>query len=95
MIRIIARQVVKLECLPLYHRLAEELVLATRKEDGCLAYTLEQSVKDERVHCFVEEWRDQEAIDAHGASKHFRDIVPRFAELFDAGEMVDFYVTLY
>ncbi len=91
MIRITARHVVKKEHIAKYQKLVKELVDATRKEDGCVMYTSNQSLKDERVHCFIEEWRDQVALDKHAASEHFRRIVPQFPELFDGAELVDFY----
>lgn len=91
MIRIIARQVIKKECIARYHELARELVAASLAEEGCLAYTSVQNIKDERVHCFVEDWRDQAVIDSHGATEHFKRIVPQFAPLFDGEEVVEFY----
>lgn len=92
MIKIIAKQVIKKECLDKYHALADELVQASRKEEGCIAYSSNQSVEDERVHCFLETWRDQAAIDAHNATEHFTRIVPQLAGLFDGPETVEFYV---
>ncbi|MCD8138865.1 MAG: antibiotic biosynthesis monooxygenase [Planctomycetaceae bacterium] len=91
MIRIIARQVIKKECIAQYHHLVKELVEASRKEDGCLSYTSNQSLSDERVHCFIEDWKDQATIDAHNATEHFQRIVPQFKALFDGEERVELF----
>ncbi|MGN1008192.1 MAG: putative quinol monooxygenase [Butyricicoccus sp.] len=91
MIKIVARQIIKKECLEQYHALAAELVAASNQEPGCIAYSSNQSIADERVHCFIEIWKDQAAIDAHNATEHFTRIIPQFAEMFDGPEMVDLY----
>ncbi len=95
MIRIIARQVIKKEYIEHYHVLVKELVTASLAEEDCLAYTSNQSGKDPRVHCFIEDWKDQEAIDRHGAAEHFRRIVPQFSSLFDAEETVEFFHVVF
>ena len=64
MIKIVARQIIKKEYLESYHALAAELVAASNKEAGCISYSSNQSIADERVHCFLEVWKDQDAIDA-------------------------------
>ncbi len=91
MIRIVARQVIKKDCIEKYQGLVKELVEKSRKEDGCLSYTSNQSLSDERVHCFIEDWQDQAAIDAHNATEHFQRIIPQFATLFDDKEQVELY----
>lgn len=91
MIQILARQVIRKECLGQYYALAEELAQKSRQEPGCVSYASVQSQQDERVHVFVECWRDQAAIDAHNASEHFRRIVPQFAGMFDGPEQVELF----
>ncbi len=95
MIRITARNIVRKEHIPQYQKLVKELVEATRKEDGCVMYTSNQSIKDERVHCFIEEWRDQAAVDRHMASEHYQRIIPQLAGLFESEKLVDLYRPLF
>ena len=38
---------------------AAELILETRKEDGCLAYTLYESLEERNTFMMVENWQDQ------------------------------------
>ena len=94
MIVTIARQVIKPEDYERYHALANELLTASRAEAGCVGYRSVQSEEDPRVHLFIECWKDQEAIDIHGATEHFTRIVPQFAAMFDEAEVVTRYNVL-
>ena len=91
MIAIVAKHIIKLECLETYHALAQELAEASQKESGCVFYHSVQSEVDPREHVFMECWKDQAAIDFHNATEHFTRIVPQFAALFDGAEDVKFY----
>jgi len=46
---------------------------ATRAEPGNLAYRFSQAVDDPAAVLVFEAWKDQPAIDAHGASTHMAD----------------------
>ena len=48
----------------------QELVAATRAEDGCLAYDLFESASAPGTFVTVERWTDQAALDAHMAMPH-------------------------
>ena len=91
MIVTIARQVIKPECFDTYHALAKELAEASRAEAGCAGYRSVQAEEDNRVHLFIECWKDQKAIDIHCAAEHFTRIVPQFAEMFADAEVVTRY----
>jgi quinol monooxygenase YgiN len=54
----------------------DELIKETRKEPGNISYQLFQSVSDPAVLAVFEQWKDQEAIDAHNASAHFKKAQP-------------------
>ena len=77
MIKIIAKMLVKESEVEHFKELSKELVEKSRAEDGNFSYALNQSIKDPRTLAFIEFWRDQEAIDAHNASEHFRRIFPQ------------------
>jgi len=61
--------------------LGRELVLETRKENGCISYELCQSLKSEGQIAFIEEWENQAALDAHFQTPHFTGLVPKLLEL--------------
>ena len=81
MIKLVARRRIRPECVEAFQRLAAELVEKSRAEAGNLSYTLNRSLDDPMLFCFLESWRDQAAIDFHNASEHFTRIVPQFAAL--------------
>lgn len=91
MIAIVARQVIKEECIAEYEALAAELVEASRKDAGCISYRNETGHTDKRLHTFFEVWKDQASIDAHNASEHFTRIVPQLGAMMDEPELVDLY----
>ena len=47
---------------------AAKLILETRKEEGCLAYTLYESLEERNTFMMVENWQDQLAIENHNQS---------------------------
>ena len=65
-------------------RLARELVAASLRDAGCVAYDLFESATRADVLMICETWRDAEALDAHRQAPPFLRIVPRLREL---GEM--------
>ncbi len=91
MITITAKQTIKADMIDRYHEMAKELVEKSRAEEGNVHYYSVQDRQDPRVHMFVEIWKDQAAIDKHNATEHFQRIVPQFAAMFDAEEVVSFY----
>ena len=56
------------------------LLEPTRNEPGCILYELMQNAADPTDFTFYEEWTDEKALDAHGASPH---IASTFALLND------------
>ena len=77
MIIIVAKCTVKPACKETFIQEARELVAASRKEAGNLEYHLHQDVNDANVLTFIEYWKDDAAIEKHGASAHFTSIFPR------------------
>ncbi len=81
MIKVVARTLVREECIEAYHALAREIVEKTKQLDrGNVFYTMNQSVEDKRLHAMIEAWESMEALQAHMASEHFKRIVPQMAE---------------
>lgn len=91
MIKIVAKQTIRRDSLDRYYELVKELAEKSRAEEGNVFYTSNQSRSDERVHAFIECWKDDEAIKLHNATEHFTRIVPQLAELFDEPEVVEIY----
>ena len=91
MIKIVARRLVREECVEEYLRMAKDLVAASLAEPGCVAYTLNRCLENPRLFCFIELWKDQAAIEAHKSSEHFTRIVPQLAELLEVRYPTEHY----
>lgn len=61
--------------------MAERVVLATRAEDGCIAYSYAQDLFDPGLIHVAEKWRDREALAAHFKSAHMQTWMAERAEL--------------
>ncbi|PXV63127.1 quinol monooxygenase YgiN [Dysgonomonas alginatilytica] len=49
----------------------QNVVNATRKEEGNVSYDLHQNITNPLEYTILEVWKSQEAIDLHNASTHF------------------------
>lgn len=63
---------------------ARELVAASLKDAGCVAYDLFESSTRRDVLMICETWSDAKALAAHEKTSHFTTLVPTLHEL---GEM--------
>ncbi|MCT4596095.1 MAG: antibiotic biosynthesis monooxygenase [Anaeromicrobium sp.] len=91
MITIVAKGVVKEENINKFKEYAQTLVEETRKEKGCISYNLYEDINDPKIITFIEEWEDQEAIDAHVKASHFVEIVPKLRDLQESETEVNLY----
>lgn len=60
---------------------AKELVAASLKDKGCVAYDLFESSTRPDVLLICETWTDETALEAHSASGHFKTLVPKIEQL--------------
>lgn len=60
---------------------AKELVAASLKDNGCIAYDLFQSAARPDVLMICETWKDAESLSAHEQSAHFTALVPKIQSL--------------
>jgi quinol monooxygenase YgiN len=78
---IIARLTIKKEAADEFIQYAQKIVEETRKEKGCITYSLYKNCfGQEAEFVFYEEYKDQAAIDFHNKSEYlkqfFSDITP-------------------
>ena len=85
MIKIVAKNPITNENKTKFIETAKELIEKSRKEKGCISYNLYEST-DGKYLTFIEEWKDEKAIENHNNSEHFKSIVPKLGEL-TSGEM--------
>lgn len=81
MITIVAKSKIKEGKVEEFIALAEKLISQSKKEAGCISYSLNQDVNNSNVLTFIEEWESKEAIALHNNSEHFKTIVPKLGEL--------------
>lgn len=48
----------------------KELIVETRKENGCIDYQLFKNDEQDNSYVFIEEWETKEALEKHSTSAH-------------------------
>lgn len=61
--------------------IAKDLVAASQKDNGCVAYDLFQSTTRQDVLMICETWKDAASLAAHKQAAHFTTLVPKIQEL--------------
>lgn len=77
-----------------FKALAKPLIAASRKEEGCISYSLFEDIHDKNILTFIEEWKSEEAIQIHNNSPHFTSIVPALGPLTAKPSEVNLYSVL-
>jgi quinol monooxygenase YgiN len=70
-----------------YLILTREVVTETRKEKGCIMYTLHEDINDPSIISTIEEWDNEEAINLHNKSEHVVKMVPALRKLRESTEI--------
>ncbi len=66
---------------PQFVALTKELVELSLAESGCVAYDLFQSETRPCVLMICETWLDEQALESHNQTEHYKRLVPQMAEL--------------
>lgn len=66
--------------IELFKPIALNIVEKTRSEKGSISYVCTQSLENECVFIFVEEWANDEAIASHFKSEHFTEFVGKLKD---------------
>lgn len=86
-LKVIARIKARPEKIDEMREMLAGLVGPTRAEAGCLRYELLHNLTDPADFTFVEEWRDDSALESHFNTAHVKAALTRFQEL--AAEPMD------
>jgi quinol monooxygenase YgiN len=70
MILVTGRAQVPAEHRERFIEVAGTMCRASRDDDGCLGYRVYEDLEQPGHHVFVEEWRDDQALQAHFATPH-------------------------
>ena len=68
------------------------LIEPTCKEKGCLVYELHQNTENSTDFAFIEEWENNETLDAHLKSAHILEAIPKVSALVMAPPDIRRYV---
>lgn len=83
MVFVVAKKIIKKENQGAFLELARELVDCTRKEAGCIEYTLTSTPEHQDLLVYVEKWESQAHLDAHLQSEHMTRLRPAMNALCD------------
>jgi quinol monooxygenase YgiN len=78
---IVARVNVKADKVKAFTEAAKDIIEKSNKEPGCKSYQLFQDPYTSTKFVFVEEYKNQTAVDAHFASDYFKAFGPKIADL--------------
>ncbi|WP_338472298.1 putative quinol monooxygenase [Niallia sp. XMNu-256] len=70
-----------------YLKIAREVVLETRKEKGCIMYTLHEDINDPSILTTIEEWTDEDSLNQHNKSEHIIKMVPELRKKRESTEI--------
>lgn len=74
-----------------FKSLTKSLIAESRKEEGCISYSLFEDIKDGNILTFIEEWKSEEAIQIHNNTPHFTSTVPNLGPLTAKPTEVNLY----
>jgi quinol monooxygenase YgiN len=58
-----------------------DMIEASRREDGCIAYSYSLDILDDGLIHVVEKWRDRKSLEAHFLSAHLQEWRQQFGRL--------------
>jgi len=81
MIKVVAKFEVESDKVDEFKQIASELIDKTRLEEGNISYELYQNNKNEQILTFIEEWKNQKALEAHMETNHLKTVLPKFQKI--------------
>jgi quinol monooxygenase YgiN len=78
---IVAKLTVKADKVKAFTEAAKEIIEKSNKEPGCKSYQLYQDPYNSTKFVFVEEYKNQAAVDAHFAADYFKAFGPKIKDL--------------
>lgn len=93
MIHIVAKNFVKEGKVREFLKLAKLLEKETNeKDEGCIKYVLVRDKNNPNTFAYIEEWTSQEALDAHIAAPHSKEIGSKLGEFLSKPGEATFFV---
>ena len=86
-----ARITVNPEAIDQFLSYAQVIVLASNLEQGCLVYNLYQEVGIPSGFIFYEEYENQEAVDFHNSTNHFKTFIGQITEILEGSPVIEVF----
>ena len=93
-VHVVARITARPDTIAQLQTVLTALLEPTRREAGCLCYTLLHNQTDPTDFTFVEEWADAAALDAHLQTPHLQAALVQAADLLATAPDIRRYVLL-
>ena len=77
--------------LEAFRSLALRMTATAKLRDGCVFLDVAQDISEPATFRLIESWRDQAALDAHGASVEFQTVMKEAAALRVVSRSIDVY----
>ncbi len=94
MIQVVAKKFIIPSQVEAYIETTRELIELTRKEEGCIQYSLCQDTKTPTVISFIEQWESRAHLKAHMETEHFQRLVPLLATFSEKEGELNIYEVL-
>lgn len=92
MIHVVAKSVIKEDCINEYKTIALQLVADTNAKDaGCIRYELFQDIKNPTVFTMLETWNSMDDLKAHMSAEHFAKAMEATKDYVDGEGDVTLY----
>jgi len=86
-----ARITVKPEAVEQFLSYAHVIIKASNLEQGCLVYNLYQEVGKPTSFIFYEVYENQEAVDFHNSTNHFKTFIGQITEILDGSPVIEVF----
>ena len=86
-----ARIIVKPEAIEKFLASAKEMVEKSNAEQGCIIYTLYQDVGNPQSFIFYEVYENQDAVNNHNSSGHFKTFIEQISGFASDKPQVDVF----
>ena len=70
-----------------YLKIARGAISETRKEKGCISYTINVDINDPSILTMLEEWEDQESLNQHNQNENVQKVVQELKKLRKSSEI--------
>ena len=91
MIKVVAKTLIKEECIGEFTAIAKKLVELSQKEEGNISYSLNVSTQNPAAFCFIEIWESPQALAVHSKSAHFLEAMKNMKPMTEAKMTIDMY----